>query len=175
VARAADVLGVEPRLEPVLVGGIFVLRGYGSWSQTPERPTRTAEVEERARRYGLPPLSWPPGWPNNTLAAMRAAVWAERRGAGRAFALESFRRAFVEGQDLSQIEVLVEVADVAGLPGDELPEAIADPDIKAALKEATDRAWERGVAGVPCLGVGEKIFYGDERLEEAARALGSSA
>src|SRR4051794_5353528 len=80
--RAAEVLGVEPRLQPVLVGGIFVARGHGSWSQTSDRESRIAEVEERAAAYGLPPLRWPEGWPNNTLAAMRAAIWAERLGAG---------------------------------------------------------------------------------------------
>ena len=29
VERAPAVLGVKPRLEPVLVGGIFALRGHG--------------------------------------------------------------------------------------------------------------------------------------------------
>jgi 2-hydroxychromene-2-carboxylate isomerase len=37
-ARAPAVLGVEPRLEPVLLGAIFQARGPGSWSQTDARP-----------------------------------------------------------------------------------------------------------------------------------------
>jgi 2-hydroxychromene-2-carboxylate isomerase len=168
-ARAAAVLGVEPRLEPVLVGGIFVLRGHGSWAHTPERPARTAEVEERAQRYGLPPFRWPPGWPNNTLAAMRAATWADRQDAGPAFATEAFRRAFAAGEDLSRVEVLAGVADAAGLPGEDLPEAIADPAVKEALKAATGAAWERGVIGVPCIEAGGRVLFGDDRLEEATR------
>lgn len=170
VERAAAVLGVEPRLEPVLVGGIFVLRGHGSWSQTDERARRVEEVERRARRYGLPPLAWPAGWPNNTLKAMRAVLWAERLGAGERFARAAFRRAFAAGADLSELGVLVEIATAVGLPGAELAAAIEAPETKEALKRATAGAWERGVVGVPCIAVGERIFYGDDQLEAAARA-----
>jgi 2-hydroxychromene-2-carboxylate isomerase len=81
VARAAGVLGCEPELEPVLLGAIFRMRGWGSWSDGPERETRIADIEERARRCGLPPLQWPAGWPGDGLAAMRAATWAKREGA----------------------------------------------------------------------------------------------
>ena len=118
-------LGVEPRPQPILVGGIFLERGSGSWAHTPERETRIAEVEERAERYGLPPVVWPPGWPNNTLQAMRAAIWAEGRGAGAEFALAGFRRAFVEGGDLSRLDQVSEVAGAVGLPVGELAEQIS--------------------------------------------------
>ena len=169
--RAGKVLGVEPRPQPILVGGIFLERGSGSWAHTPEREARIAEVEERAERYGLPPVVWPPGWPNNTLQAMRAAIWAEGRGAGAEFALAGFRRAFVEGGDLSRLDQVSEVAGAVGLPVGELAEQISRQAVKDALREATARAWERGVAGVPCLEVRGEIFYGDDRLERAAERL----
>lgn len=175
VERAASVLGVEPRLEPVLVGGIFVLRGHGSWSQTGERARRIAEVEERADRYGLPPLVWPADWPDNTLKAMRAVLWAQRLGAGERFARAAFRRAFAAGEDLSQLGTLIEVADSIGLPAEELAAAIEQPEIKEALKQATSRAWERGVPGVPSVAVGARIFYGDDQLEAAASAIENAA
>jgi 2-hydroxychromene-2-carboxylate isomerase len=175
VARAASVLGVEPRLEPVLVGGIFALRGHGSWSQTPDRAGRVAEVEARAERYGLGPLCWPADWPNNTLKAMRAAVWAELAGAGQRFARTAFETAFVGGRDLSDITVLTEIADSVGLPGAELSTAIEQPATKDALKQATAHAWEHGVVGVPCIEVGEKIFYGDDQIEFAADRLNALA
>lgn len=173
--RAAAVLGVKPDFEPVLVGGIFVLRGHGSWSKTTERAERIAEIEERAAGYGLPPLKWPTGWPDNTLKAMRAATWARRLGRGREFSLAAFRRAFAEGADLSQVDVLVGIADAAGLPGEGLPPAIEDPAVKENLKQATSSAWERGVIGVPCIGIGEEIFYGDDKLEDAAALLNIEA
>jgi 2-hydroxychromene-2-carboxylate isomerase len=60
------------------------------------------------------------------------------------------------------------VADAAGLPRDELPPAIADPAIKAALREATDAAIALGVRGVPTLALADgRLLFGDDRLEEA--------
>jgi 2-hydroxychromene-2-carboxylate isomerase len=47
-------------------------------------------------------------------------------------------------------------------------EAIAEPEIKRALREATEQAWERGVQGVPTLEAGRRLYFGDDRLEEAA-------
>ena len=173
--RVTGVLGVEPRLEPILVGGIFALRGHGSWAHTPERETRIREVEARAERYGLPAIKWPSGWPSNTLKAMRVATWAAGFGAAQQFALAAFRRAFAEGEDLSQVDVLVDVAASVGLRADELVAAIEDPAVKSALRDATDRAWALGVVGVPCIGFGEEIFYGDDRLGAAALRLKAEA
>ena len=74
--RAGSVLGQAPELEPVLLGAIFRWRGRGSWARTDQRSVGMTEVERRARRYGLPSLVWPPAWPTDGLAAMRAATWA---------------------------------------------------------------------------------------------------
>lgn len=171
VARAAEVLGVEPRLQPVLVGGLFVERGWGSWSQTPARAGRIEEIEARAKRYGLPPLRWPEDWPNNTLKAMRAAIWADRLGRGAEFAAVGFRLAFAEGADLSQLDVLARLAQEVGLPAEGMAAAIEEPAIKQGLRAATADAWERGVTGVPSIEAGGKVFFGDDSLELAALAL----
>ena len=166
--RAAGILSVKPRLQPILVGGIFVERGHGSWAHTPERDARIAEIEGRAARYGLPPVVWPGGWPNNTLKAMRAAIWADSLGAGESFALAAFRRAFRHGADLSSVEEIESVARSVGLEAAGLTEAIGAQPTKDALREATAQAWARGVVGVPCIDVGGEVFFGDDRLEDAA-------
>jgi len=168
VARAADVLGSAPRLQPVLVGAIFGYRGRGSWAHTSERAAGEAEVERRAAGYGLPPLVWPGGWPLNSLNAMRAAIWADRQGAGPAFARAVYEREFAHGEDISDVDLLEEAGRSVGLEG--IGEAIGDPEIKAALREATEAAWKRGVQGVPTLDAG-RLYFGDDRLEEAAAAI----
>jgi 2-hydroxychromene-2-carboxylate isomerase len=169
--RAGSVLGEDPELEPVFLGGIFKQRGFGSWADTPERAENVAEVERRAAAYGLPPVRWPPGWPPNTLAAMRAATWAKREGRGREFALAAFRTAFVDGRSLAEPAALEAAAAAAGLAADDVPGAVRDPAVKEALRAATDAAWARGVRGVPTLVAGGELYYGDDRLEEAAAAL----
>jgi 2-hydroxychromene-2-carboxylate isomerase len=169
--RATAVLGVEPRLQPVLVGGIFLERGHGSWGETEERAARIAEIEARAERYGLPPMAWPEGWPNKTLKAMRATIWAGCLGAGDAFARAGFRHAFRDGADLSRIEEIVAVAASIGLPADDLPAAIEEQTIKDELRAVTQIAWDRRVIGVPCIELGGKIFFGDDHLEPARHLL----
>jgi 2-hydroxychromene-2-carboxylate isomerase len=173
VERADRVLGAAPVLQPILVGAIFHHRGRGSWGHMDTRDAHVAEIEARAARYGLPPIAWPPGWPNNTLNAMRATVWARREHgarAGDAFARAAFRAAFADGVDLADAGALVAVAEtIDGLPAADLPAAVADPAIKAALRAATDAAIALGVPGVPTLALDDgRLLFGDDRLEEAA-------
>ncbi len=172
--RAPAVLGVEPVLAPVLLGAIFSRRGFGSWSATDSRAMRVAEIEARAARYGQSPFGWPPQWPADGLKAMRCATWAARQGATAAFAGAVFEREFVEGADISDLSVLAGCARRAGLDAEEMQRAIEDPSLKRALRDATEDAWDRGVRGVPSVGVGEAIFFGDDQLELAAAALGGS-
>jgi 2-hydroxychromene-2-carboxylate isomerase len=44
--------------------------------------------------------------------------------------------------------------------------------VKDALRAATDEAIALGVPGVPTVAVGERLFWGDDALEDAAAALG---
>ncbi len=168
VQRAATLLGAAPRLQPVLAGAIFNHRGHGSWGHTEARAANQAEIEARAVRYGLPPMQWPPGWPPNTLRAMRAVVWAQQAyGAGDAFARTAFHAAFAEGADLGELVVLSSIAERAGLPAAELAEGIADPVVKDALRTATDAAIALGIRGVPTLATNEgRLLFGDDRLDE---------
>jgi 2-hydroxychromene-2-carboxylate isomerase len=168
VERAPALLGAEPELQPVLLGAIFARRGWGSWSATPARVERIADLGARAARAGLPPFTWPPGWPADGLAAMRALTWADMQGFATAFARSVFRLQFARGADIADLGVLEAAAREAGLEPGGLRRAIADPAVKQRLREATDTAWEAGVRGIPTLGLGGVLHYGDDRLEAAA-------
>jgi 2-hydroxychromene-2-carboxylate isomerase len=154
---------------------MFRLRGWGSWADTGERARRVAEIEERARRYGLPPLVWPSGWPCNSLAANRAAVWAAQQGAVGPYARALFRREFAEGADITQLSILSAAAAEVGLDPAQLGEAIGRQETKDALRRATEAAWARGVRGVPTTEVGGRLFFGDDRLDEVAAWLRSGS
>jgi 2-hydroxychromene-2-carboxylate isomerase len=165
------VLGVEPVWEPVLLGAVFAARGFGSWSLTEARAEGIEEVERRARAYGLGPVRWPEPWPGSMLLAMRCAVAAAEAGSARAFLLAALRLGFVHGRDLSDPAAVADAASAAGIEGEELLAAASTPAVKDALRERTDAAIALGVRGVPTVLVGTQPFWGDNRLEEAARAL----
>jgi 2-hydroxychromene-2-carboxylate isomerase len=82
--------------------------------------------------------------------------------------MQAFRDAFQKGVDLSLPEHVLAAAESAGLDPVEVERATQDPEIKLALREATDVAHALGVLGVPTVAVGSKLFWGDDRLEEAA-------
>jgi 2-hydroxychromene-2-carboxylate isomerase len=44
----------------------------------------------------------------------------------------------------------------------------ATPEIKRMLREATETAHALGVFGVPTVAIGDELFWGDDRLEDAA-------
>lgn len=169
VMRAKAVLGREPVLQPVLAGAIFAHRGWGSWAHTPLREANVREIERRAATYGLP-LSWPEGWPPNSLAAQRAAIFAQRRGLLRQLVETVYLDTYGHGEPLREQTVLA-AGERVGLACAELSAALGDQAIKAALRHATDDAIGRGVNGVPTLRLGEELYFGDDQLELAATAL----
>jgi 2-hydroxychromene-2-carboxylate isomerase len=159
--------------QPVSLGALFKLTGRSSWAlgDYRRRQAGMAEIERRARDYGLPPLRWPDPWPSHYLLAMRATTVAFSAGVGKRFALEAFRLAFTEGRDLALPTNVREAGRRAGLDADRLEADATDPTIKLALREATDAAHARGVFGVPTLAVDGALFWGDDRLDDAAAAL----
>ena len=170
-ARIDRVLPTAPQWRPVLLGGIFKAVGRSSWALTEKRAEGMAEIERRAQAYGLPPLRWPEPWPGDGLAAMRAATFAEQEGIGREYALAAFRLAFAEGRDLADVENLLDAARACGADPDRFREAIGLREVKDGLRASTEQAIERGVIGVPTVAVDGELYFGDDRLEEAAAAL----
>jgi 2-hydroxychromene-2-carboxylate isomerase len=168
------VLPVVPVWQPILLGGIWQQTGGQSWGFTEEREAGQREVERRAERYGLMPVRWPEGWPNNTLNAMRAAVFAQSIGRAVAFSLAAFRQAFAAGRDLSDVDNVLIAAAACELHPNAVLKAIETQSVKDKLREVTADAYERGVRGVPTIVVGDELFWGDDRLEEAASVLNAA-
>jgi 2-hydroxychromene-2-carboxylate isomerase len=161
--------------QPVLLGGLFKLTGRSSWALGDHRRRQAgmAEIERRARSYGLPPVRWPDPWPTDYLLAMRAATFAFAVGRGREYARQAFRSAFQSGRDLSVAAHVFDVAEQAGLERDALESAARDPGIKHSLRQTTDAAYRAGVIGVPTIAIDGELFWGDDRLQDAAAHLSS--
>ena len=171
--RISEVLPEPIRWQPVSLGALFKLTGRSSWAMgAPDsRQAGMAEVERRARLYGLPAMRWPDPWPTNYLFAMRAATYAFQVGCGREFTTQAFRHAFQHGHDLGVHEHVLQAAGDAGLDAHTISKAASAPEIKLALRTATDAAHALGVFGVPTIAVADELFWGDDRLEDAAALL----
>jgi 2-hydroxychromene-2-carboxylate isomerase len=173
----------------VLAGGLFKANDRVSWGLTPQRAEGIADCERRATEHGLGPIRWPEPWPTSDLLIARAMVFAERSSPGpqqgsaaadataeerqaalKAFALAAMRLVFLEGADVGEIESVLEVGRRTGIDEQQLSEALAEQAIKDELRKITDEAVGLGVFGVPTVLVGEELFWGDDRLEEAAAA-----
>jgi 2-hydroxychromene-2-carboxylate isomerase len=176
MAERLDTLLAEPVVwQPILLGGLFKATGRSSWAlgEARRRQAGMAEVERRARDYGLGQMRWPDPWPSNYLTAMLASTFAFSVGRGREFTRQAFRNAFQDGWDLSIPDRVFETGRQAGLDWDELEAATQDPQIKRVLRLATEAANELGVIGVPTIAIADELFWGDDRLEEAASHIAS--
>ena len=95
-------------------------------------------------------------------------------GRGDAFFDAIGAATFARGGDPTHLAVLAAAAVRAGLDPEAVEAGITDPAVKAALREATDFAWDAGVRGVPTVSVNGTMLFGDDRLEEAASVLRST-
>jgi 2-hydroxychromene-2-carboxylate isomerase len=159
-----------PEWQPILLGGLFKRFGRDSWANGPGRADGMREVERRAAANGLPELRWPKPFPGNTLFAMRAATFAKELAKVVAFSLAAFRQAFAAGRDLSDPDNVLLAAAAAEIHPRALLAAAERDSAKSRLREATERAGDLGVRGVPSFVVGGQVFWGDDRLEEALGA-----
>jgi 2-hydroxychromene-2-carboxylate isomerase len=108
------------------------------------------------------------------LTAMRVATFAKQTGRAVSFSLAGFRQQFAAGKDLSVPDNVLIAAAACELHPRALEAAIKTKGVKDGLREATDAAAAAGVFGVPSLRVGDEVFWGDDRLEEAVEAAAAS-
>jgi len=169
-AERIEQLLPDARWRIVLPGVVFAAHGRTSWGLTGERAQGLADCEARAAARGLGSIVWPEQWPSNDLQAARGATFAARSGLERRFALAAMRLAFLDGAELSERAVVLEAGRRAGIDADELERALDDPSVKQELRDVNDEALAAGVFGVPSVVAAGELFWGDDRLEDAAAA-----
>ena len=175
--RVHEVLPEPPVWQPIAFAFILRHDDRTPWSLSPEREPGMAEIERRAAERGLPELRWPEGWPRETysIPAMRAATFAAEIGKAVAFSLAAFRQQFNAGRGMNETDNILLAAAACEIHPKALLQALERDAIKEKLKAATDEAIQRGVPGVPTVRVGDELFWGDDRLEEAAAAAAAAA
>ena len=165
----------QPEWQPISFGHLLQTTGRRPWSLPPEGPDpeHLAEIQRRADERGLPKVVYPQGWPidNYSLNPVRAAVYAKESGRVVSFTLACFRQVFAAGRDMSDLDNVLVAAAACELHPNAVMKGIETKSVKDKLRAATDEALARGVEGIPTVAVGDRLFWGDDKLEEAVAAL----
>lgn len=144
-------------LRPILLAGILDLCGQKGPAEIPAKREFTYRYALwRARQAGVP-LHFPPAHPFNPLAALRLCIAA---GASVAATEAIFSWIWEHGRAGDSIEALTPVATTLGI--DDPARAMADPAVKAQLRDNFDIAVAEGVFGVPMLSLDGRLFWGDD-------------
>ncbi len=171
VQRLADAAGVAVRWRPFLLGPIFGAQG---WNDSPFNlyPVKGAymwrDLQRICAREAIP-LKLPPfRFPQNGLKAARIAlVMGEKEGWIADFSRAVYVANFGEERDITDDDLLRSLLTRVGADADTAMAAANTPHNKAALKAQTDEAIARGIFGAPSFTVGDELFWGNDRLEDA--------
>jgi len=167
VAKAAD---VAVRFRPFLLGPIF---GSQGWKDSPFNiyPVKGRYMWrdlERICEADSVPLKLPPvRFPQNGLKAARLALAGEGQGWTAAFTRAVYTANFAEQRDIADDATLALILSNLGVNPEATVEAANAQENKDRLKAQTEEAVARGLFGAPSFTVGDELFWGNDRLEQA--------
>jgi 2-hydroxychromene-2-carboxylate isomerase len=161
--------GARAHLLPITLGGLR--KSTGHQLPPPQQLKYMSEdIGRWAAEYGVK-MQIPKAFPASTIQGLRACIAADRGGKGGQAMHVLFQAYWAQGEDVSDPAVIERALTQAGLDGKALVAATASQEIKDALRRNTDLALSRGVFGVPTLFVGERSFWGNDRLRFAEAEL----
>lgn len=169
---AADT-GAQIELKPILLGGIFQATGNRPPISVPLKGQYLfADLNRFAKRYGVV-LNMNPHFPINTLNLMRADIGLQLRNDTR---LPKYRDAmfaaiWVDQKNMNDPETVGTVLAKSGFDPMAISALAGDPEVKEALKIATQEAVNHGVFGAPSFIVDGELFWGQDRLDFVREAL----
>lgn len=161
-------LGVALRWRPFLLGPIFGAQG---WNDSPFNiyPAKGKymwrDMERICAAQGLT-LKEPVRFPQNGLRAARI-VLVLPEALRPAFSREVYVANFAGQKDISDEDTLARILVALEVEPEPVLEKAGSDEVKAALKAQTDEAVARGIFGAPSFTVGEELFWGNDRLEQA--------
>jgi 2-hydroxychromene-2-carboxylate isomerase len=170
--------GYCARLRPILVGGVFNAVNpavYAAREQTDNRKlTHSWKVlKDWAAMAGVA-LQFPSQYhPAKSVAAMRmACALADDMPALTSFTRAAFESYFGRAENLDDPDVLVAVANAAGLDGEAMRAAAQTDAVKALLRANTDELIARGGYGSPTIFVDHTdMYFGNDQLPLVEAAL----
>ena len=171
--------GVRFEYVPVLLGGLFKLANNRSPMEAfAGIPNKLAydklEMKRFISKHKLDLFRFNPHFPVNTLAIMRGAVAAKQLGMFEPYVNAIYAGMWEEGLNLSDPTVIHARLAKHSIHAEPLLQAIQSAEVKSALLDNTQKAFDRGAFGSPTFFVDQEIFFGKDRLRDVEEAIASS-
>jgi len=164
--------GAQVRLRPVDFSVIFPRTGGLPVGQrSPQRQAyRLQELERWREHLGVALELHPPHWPADDRTATGIVIAARDDGLDAARLAGAFMRAvWAERRDIGDEATVLAIAAENGI--DAAPLLPRVEECLARRDEDSLAAVERGVFGAPTYVIGDRIFWGQDRLDFVERAL----
>jgi predicted DsbA family dithiol-disulfide isomerase len=107
----------------------------------------------------------------NSRLAQELGKWADTQPQGDAFHDALFHAYFVAGQNIGDIDTLVQIADSVGLAADEARAVLTERRLKAEIDADWQRSRDYGITGVPTFVAGGRGVVGAQPYETLERLL----
>ena len=164
--------------KPILVGGVFNEVNQGlyeareSMFNNERRLTSFMKDLQDWARYCELTINWPDFHPVNSVKAMRGCIVALEQDRLIDFARGCFQAYWGELEDISQDDVLANIAVAANIDESLLLNSIQQTDIKDQLRANTDELIARGGYGSPTFFInGDDMYFGNDRIPLIEHAL----
>lgn len=160
---------VELVWKPFLLGPIFAAQG---WTDSPfnlyaaKGRYMWRDLERQCGKYGFD-FRRPSAFPRNGVLAARVACLGADRPWLPDFVRSVFRANFAEDRDITQPEIIQAILDALGEPGGAVVRQAQSSENKDRLRARVDEATTLGLFGAPSFMVGDELFWGNDRLEDA--------
>jgi predicted DsbA family dithiol-disulfide isomerase len=139
-------------------------RKFGSWERSLELESRVVSVgEAEGIHFAFDRIERTP----NTVDAHRLIWLADKQGVQDAVVEALFRAYFIEGQDIGNRQVLIDVVAEAGLNREQAEAVLNSDEGMEAIKEAGEMARRFRVEGVPFFVVNGKVTLSGAQQPDA--------
>jgi 2-hydroxychromene-2-carboxylate isomerase len=159
--------GVELRWRPFNVRAIMVEQDNIPRRNPVKMQYLWRDTERRARRHGIAFNGRPPHPVDAEFLANRVGVVAALEGWCPAFSRAVFNAWFRDHQAPGERAHLEAQLRALGKDAAAVIARAESKEIREAFDAQTDAARKLGIFGAPTFAVGEEIFWGDDRLEDA--------
>jgi len=168
IEQAAARAGVEARWRPFNVREIMLEQNNIPFRDKPVKMSYMwRDVERRANGYGIPFARIPTYPVDPESLGNRVGVLAAMEGWCPEYTKAAYRAWFLEDKPPGDPEHLPSILSALGKDPEAVVSRADSQEIRDTYEAETDVARKMGIFGSPTFAVGDEIFWGDDRLEDA--------